>query len=92
MQQGDSALTDIHLSDPSERHVDGNADEDGGGEWEGLNSCRVKETVVTSECSNSLQEEHYDRLLFNTQQIKKRKAWRQRGKSEQEQLHYKSTQ
>lgn len=64
MQQGDSALTDIHLSDPSERHVDGNANEDGGGGWEGLNSCGVKETVVTSECSNSLQEGHYDCFAF----------------------------
>ena len=27
-QQDDSALTNIHLSDPSERQVDGNADED----------------------------------------------------------------
>lgn len=28
MQQGDSALINIHLSDPPERHVDGNADEE----------------------------------------------------------------
>lgn len=28
MYQGDSALTDIHLSDPSERDVDGNTDDE----------------------------------------------------------------
>lgn len=46
--QGDSALTDEHLSDSPERRVDVNADdepEDG----KSLNSRGVKETVVTSE-------------------------------------------
>lgn len=28
MQQGDSGLANIHLSDPAERHVDGHADEE----------------------------------------------------------------
>lgn len=41
IQQGDSALPNIHLSDPSEQHVDGNADEDDEKVWTPMVSRRL---------------------------------------------------
>lgn len=59
MHQGDSALTDIHLSDPSERDVDKNTDDEQEEEkvW---TLAGVKETVVTSKCWIPPQEKHCD--------------------------------